>query len=49
MTTYRFEITGRIDTESVDDAMDILHLKLEDVVIESKITLFDGKTVVTER
>lgn len=42
MATYRFEITSKLDTETVDDAMDILHLQLGDVVIESKITLFDG-------
>lgn len=49
MTNYRFEITGKINSDSVDDAMDILHLSIENVVVSSKIVLFDGKTIVSER
>jgi len=48
MTNYRFEIIGRINAETPDDAMDILGLQLEDIVIDSKIVLFDGNTIVSE-
>ncbi len=49
MSVYRFEITGRINSGSVDEAMDILQLELEGVVLDSKITLFDGKNILSER
>jgi hypothetical protein len=42
MTIYRFEVIGRINAETVDDAIDILRLQLDDIVIDSKVTLFDG-------
>jgi len=48
MTSHNFEIRGRINAETIDDALDILTLQLEDVASVSKITMFDGKTKVSE-
>jgi len=49
MTSHNFEIRGRINAETIDDALDILHLQLEDVASVFKITMFDGKTKVSDR
>lgn len=45
---YKYNITGIINCESVDDAVDILHLILNDFVSTCKVNISNDDLEVTE-
>jgi len=45
---HTFEIHGTINTETEDDALDVLYITLEDIASVTKIILFKNNLIVSE-